>query len=312
MLTLLLASPRALPAQGGGARAGVLLETPGTARALALGGAYAAVVGDEGSVFVNPAGMAPVRRLAIGGSFEEDFLGARLTSAAGVLRVGRFDIGFGAMLLDFGGDSVVVPDPATGGVFGTTAGGTITAYNLLGIGAVAYRRGMISLGASAKVLRERIDDGTTTDYSANGVTGDLGLAIAVFDLMAFGAVVQNVAGTLTTSGTATSALPRTTRLGFTINFIDPQGTMRLMTTADWIAPPGGDSHWAVGLEGGVSAGTVGFVARAGFAFGRSATDRTTTSYGGGIVVRGLRVDYGYQGWGATGAASHRIGLRWIP
>lgn len=85
-----------------------------------------------------------------------------------------------------------------------------------------------------------------------------------------------------------------------------------MTTADWIAPPGGDSWWAVGLEGGVSSGTMGLVGRAGFALGRPHSDRATMSWGGGIVVRGLRVDYAFQGWGVTGAESHRFGLRWIP
>lgn len=298
-------------AQGNGTTAGVLLETPATARALALGGAYAAVVGDEGSVFVNPAGMAPVRRMALGGSFEEDFLGSRLTTAAAVLRVGRLHFGFGAMLLEMGGDTVFVEDPGAPGT-GIPAGGLINAYNFLGVGAVAYRRGMISLGASGKFLRERIDGGGPSPYTATGVTGDLGIAFAVFDLMALAFVVQNVAGTLTTDGAGTTELPRTPRVGFTINFVDPQGTMRLMTTADWITPPGGNSLWAVGLEGGVVAGTVGLVGRAGISLGRQTASRDPLAWGAGIVVRGLRLDYAHQGWGAAGGASHRIAFRWIP
>lgn len=301
LLPLLL--PATVAAQGGGTTAGLLLEIPATARALALGGAYAAVVGDEGSIFVNPAGMAPIRRFALGASFEEDFLGARLTTAAGAMRVGRFTIGFGGILYDFGGDSAIVG--------GQASGATITAYNALGVGAIAYRRGMISLGASTKFLRERIGEGPNA-YTATGVTGDLGAAVAVFDLMAFGFVMQNLAGSLTTSGAAPTSLPRTARVGLTMNFIDPQGTMRLMTTADWVRPPGGDSHWAVGLEGGLVAAGFGVVGRMGVALGRPDADREQLSYGGGIVVRGLKLDYGFQPYGMLGGGSHRVGVRWTP
>jgi len=309
---LLLAVAAPLQAQGVGRTAGLLLETPGTARTLGLGGAYAAVVGDAGSIFVNPAGMAPISHIALEGSFEEDFLGSRLTTAAAALRVGRFHVGFGAMLLEFGGDSVIVPDPATGGQTGMATGATITAYNLMGVGALAYRRGMFSLGMSTKFLRERIADGSSTPYTATGLTGDVGFAIAVFDLMALGIVSQNVVGTLTRTGNATGDFPRTTRVGLTMNFIDPQGTLRLMTTADWIHPPGGNSWWALGLEGGVVVAHVGVVGRLGMAMGRADTDRGPITLGGGLQFHGLRLDYGYQGWDVTGAASHRFGVRWIP
>ena len=57
-MALWVAAP--LAAQGNGTTAGALLELPASARQMAFQGAYAAVVGDEGSVFVNPAGMAPV------------------------------------------------------------------------------------------------------------------------------------------------------------------------------------------------------------------------------------------------------------
>ena len=57
-------------AQGTGATGGILLEFPATARAMGLGGAYTAIVGDAGSVFANPAGMATIRRVASGVSWE--------------------------------------------------------------------------------------------------------------------------------------------------------------------------------------------------------------------------------------------------
>ncbi len=278
---------------------------------MAFQGAYAAVVGDEGSIFVNPAGMAPIRRTAMGLSYERSVFGTTLSSGAAALRVGRFDAGIGVMYLDFGGDSVIVPDPAFGGDRGMATGQTITAYNALAVGAVAYRRGMISLGGSVKYLREQIGSGASP-YAAHGVTGDLGFAIAVFDIMALGAVVQNIGGSLSSSAGTSTPMPRTVRLGFTINIIDPQGTTRFMTTVDWVHPPGGDSYAAFGFEGGVVASGLGIVGRAGIAAGRAPGDRQSVSFGGGLVVKSVRVDYAWQGYTTLGEGSHRFGLRWAP
>ena len=269
------------------------------------------MVGDEGSIFVNPAGMAPIKRTAMGITYERGSFGTSLSSGAAALRVGRFDAGIGVMYLDFGGDSVIVPDPAFGGDRGLATGQVITAYNALVVGALAYRRGMLSLGGSLKFLREQIGSGASP-YAAQGVTGDLGLAIAVFDIMAIGAVVQNIGGELSSSAGTSTQMPRTVRLGFTLNFIDPQGTARFMTTMDWIHPPGGDSYAAFGFEGGIVAGGLGLVGRAGAAAGRATSDRRPFSVGGGLVVKSVRVDYAWQGYATLGEASHRFGIRWVP
>lgn len=309
LLTLAFPIAPGLAAQGTGTTAGILLEVPATPRALALGGAYAAVVGDEGSVFVNPAGLAPIRRVALGVSQERAFFGSTLSTGAGAVRIGRFHLGLGLVYLDLGSDSVIVPDPAFGGDRGLATGALISAYQVLGVGSVAYRRGLLSVGTSVKYLREHIGGGGTGDWTASGLGVDVGVAAALFDIAALGLVVQNLGGDLRTTGTAPAPLPRTTRLGFTLNFIDPQGTSRLMATTDWVSPPGGDSYWAIGLEGGVVSGGVGVVGRAGFAAGRAPSDRQDLSYGGGLVFHSIRVDYAFQGYDVTGIESHRIGVR---
>jgi len=289
----------------------VLLELPATARLTALQGAGAALVGDEGSIFVNPAGMAPIRHAAMGLSYERSLLGSRLSTGAAALRVGRFHAGFGFMYLDLGGDSVYVPDPALGGDRGIATGDLITAYSALAVGAMSYRRGMLSFGGSVKYLHERVGSGLGS-YSAHGLTGSAGMAIAFFDIMAIGVVRENIGGHLTDNAGMRSALPGTTRIGFTINIIDPQGAQRLLTTLDWVHPPGGNSYAAYGLEAGMVAGGVGLIGRAGLASGRAASDRKPWSVGAGIVLRSLQVDYAYQGYDALGTASHRFGVRWVP
>ena len=300
-----------LAAQGNGTTGGVLLELAATPRQVAFQGAYSAVVGDEGSIFVNPAGMAPIRRAAIGVSQERGLFGTTLSTAAAAVRVGRFDLGVGVMYMDLGGDSVIVPDPAFGGDRGMATGGVISAWNGLAVGAVAYRRGMISIGASVKYLQESVGDGAATPPAGtSGVTGDIGAAIALFDIMALGFSMQNVTGRISSAGVPLT-LPRTSRFGIALNVVDPQGTTRLLLTSDLINPPGGNSWWAFGFEGGVVSGGIGLLGRAGLAAGRGPSDRKPYSLGAEIQVKGFRLEYAWQGYDALATGSHRFGVRWV-
>ena len=309
---LLMASARQVAWAQGGTTGGALLDIPATPRALALQGAYAAVVGDEGSVFVNPAGMAPIHRMALGISSERGLMGSRLSTGAFAMRLSHaLDVGFGVMYQDLGGDSVVVPDPATGGDFGVTTGGLVSAWNGLAVGALAYRRGMLSVGGSVKALHEEIG-GAGPLYRSTAVAGDVGFAIAVFDIFSFGAVLQNIGGAVHTNTGNTATLPRTGRIGFTLAFIDTMGTARLMTTTDWVKPPGGDSYWAFGFEGGIVSHGVGLVGRLGVSTGRPATDRRGYSLGAGLEVKSLRLDYAWQPYAALAGSQQRFGVRWIP
>ncbi len=170
---------------------------------------------------------------------------------------------------------------------------------------------MLSVGGSVKVAHEEIGGGPAA-YKSSAVAGDVGLAIAVFDIFSLGAVLQNIGGTIhATNGTGAS-LPRTGRIGFTLNFIDPQGTARLMATTDWVKPPGSDSYWALGFEGGVVSDGIGVLGRLGVATGRAATDRKGISLGAGLVVRSLHLDYAWQPYGALAGSQQRLGVRWIP
>src|SRR5205823_3743628 len=98
-------------------------------------------------------------------------------------------------------------------------------------------------------------------------------------------------------------------LGITLNIVDPQGTSRLLMTTDWIAPPGGDSWWAFGFEGGVVSRGVGLLGRAGLAAGRAPSDRQPYSLGAELVVRSFHLEYAWQAFHSLGAA-HRFGIRW--
>jgi hypothetical protein len=168
--------------QSTGGTGGVLLQLPATAREMALAGAYSAVLGDAGALFVNPAGLAPIKRTAVAVSHERYLLGTTLTSAALAVRVSKFDLAVGFHLLDFGSDSTVVPDPAFGGDRGLTTGGTIGAYHALGVGAITYRHGLLPAGVAVKGLREHVGVEGDTAVNMSAVAVDIGLAAAFFDI----------------------------------------------------------------------------------------------------------------------------------
>ncbi len=311
---LVALAPAPLAAQATGTTAGALLDIPATARLLGLGGAYTAVLGDEGSVFANPAGLAPIRRLALGTSYQRYLFDAYLASGAAVLRLGDFHLGAGFQLLNFGQDTVYRPDPAFGGQRGIAdpTGAMVGAYDAVATGAIAYRSGMLSVGASVKYLKEHVSIPDTALYDATGIAYDVGAAAALFDIAAVGVVVQNLGPDLTTSTGTPAPLPRTVRAGLSLNLVDPQGVPRLLFVADWVSPRGSGSYWNIGVEGGVVSAGVGLLGRFGVSAGRPAGGRSAVVFGGSVVYHALRLDYGYEGFSAMGAATHRFGLSWVP
>jgi hypothetical protein len=295
--------PLRLSAQSEGS---VVAALPGSARSAALGGAGAALVGDAGAVFANPAGIAAVRHLAVEGSYERYLAGTAVSSAALALRVGRFTWGFGTQALDYGVEPEIVPDPATGGRTGMATGATFHPYDVLAVSSVVYRRGFVALGVSGKYDRQQFGAAP-----ADAWAGDVGLAIAVFDIMALGVSVQNLGGDLGRQGPE-ARLPRRTRAGLTLNYTDPQGAFRLLTTLEAQWPSDQAAILIQGVEGGVVAGGVGFVGRVGYATRPAVTTASRFTFGGGVVLGRLKLDYAFQGYDALGGGTHRVGVRWTP
>jgi hypothetical protein len=172
----------------GAAQAGGVSALPGSTRSAGLAGAGVALMGDAGAIFANPAGIATIRHLGLEGSYEQYLGGATFASAATAVRVGRFDYGVGAQTLDYPAAS---PTPPT---------------EVLGTSALVVRYGLLALGSALKYSRETASSGPATAWGA-----DVGAALALFDIMALGASVQNV------GGNATALLAQRTRVGFTMN-----------------------------------------------------------------------------------------------
>ena len=281
-----------------------LPEFAGSTRSAGLGGAGVALIGDAGALFANPAGIAAVRHLAVEGSLEPYLAGSTYSAAAVALHAGRIAWGFGAQALDYGSEPLILPDSAAGGRRGIPTGGTFTAADLLGTAGLVYRRGFLAFGGAVKYARMQIGD-----WSADAWGGDLGLAIAVFDIAALGVSVQNLGGDFGAAGQG-ARLPRRTRAGLTMNYVDPQGTFRLLTTLEGQWPAGAPARLATGVEGGVVARGVGLVGRVGFVTRSPTSAASRWSVGGGVELRRLHLDYAYQGYALLGGGTHRFGIRW--
>jgi hypothetical protein len=299
-LVLTVSPPARLPAQTEGS---ILTIHPGSTRSAALGGAGAALVGHASAMFANPAGIATIRHLSIEGSYESYLAGSALSTAALALRVSRFTWGFGAQALDFGSEPMIVPDPATGGRRGMATGASFHPYEALAATSLVYRRGFVALGVTGKYDRQQIG-ATVSDAWA----GDIGIALAVFDIMAVGVSVQNLGGDLGND----ALLPHRTRAGLTLNYTDPQGTFRLLTTLEGQWTRNRAAVLVQGLEGGIVTSGVGVVGRFGYATRPAVTDASRFTFGAGVVLGRLATDYAFQAYDALGGGTHRVGLRWTP
>ncbi len=255
-----------------------LATFPGSTRSAGLGGAGAALVGDAGAIFANPAALATVHRIAVEGSYAQ-YLGATTFGAAALaVRLGRFDWGVGAQSL------------------GTAS---FASADLLGVSSLVFRAGVVAAGGSAKYARQ-----TVGGVRAGAWAGDAGLAIAVFDIMALGVSVQNIGGG--------ADLPRRTRAGFTMNYVDPQGAHRLLTTVEGQWPEDGPAFVVLGVEAGVVTRGLGLIGRVGYAGHSVTTAASPFSFGGTVELGRLRLDYAYRAFEAAGNDMHRFGLRWAP
>lgn len=292
-----------LPGQSEGS---VLAVLPGSTRSAGLGGAGVALIGDAGALFANPAAIAAIRHLALEGSFEPYVAGTTYSAGAVALRAGRFAWGFGAQVFDYGSEPVIVPDSSTGGRRGIPTGATFTASDVLATSGLVYRRGLLAAGVSLKYARQQI-----AGWSADAWGGDVGMALAVFDILALGVSVQNLGGDFGPAGGG-AHLPRRTRAGFTMNYVDPQGSYRLLTTIEGQWPADGPAVLASGIEGGIVASGVGLVARVGYVTRSPTSAASRWSVGGGIELRRLHLDYAFQQLALLGGGTHRVGIRWSP
>jgi hypothetical protein len=259
-----------------------------------MNGAGAALVGNAGAVFSNPAGIATIRHVGVEAGYRAAPSDGNLYSGALAWRIRQFDLGVGVARYKFGADAISQILP------GIPLGADAREY--AGVGSLVYRFGIIALAGSGKYVRRVVNDAVESASS-----GDAGLAIAVFDIMAIGFSMQNMGGRW--GGSEVVELPQLTRLAVMWNYVDPLETFRLLSTVEFQWPEGRDSRIVLGGEGGVVFGGVGLFARAAYSTESDGPDYSRITFGGSVTMADLAIDYAYQEHDLDGLEAHRFGFR---
>lgn len=279
--------PAALPAQS--VPVPVILGFPTSVQAAGLAGAGVGLPGYAGALFVNPAGIAPIRVLSIEAGFSRTPDRATYGMAAAAGRVGRFNLGFGFRYLRFPGESP-------------------TYDNLSSVGAVVYRYGSIAVGASGKYVSVEERDGPTT----RSLTSGLAVQVAFFDIAALALSLQNL-GQARLSGGGLN-LPDALHLGFSLNLLDTYSNGRLLATIESVWSEQDRGRTVLGLEAGAAIRGLGIVARIGSGRqpGLAGGLLSNTTFGASLLLGRARIDYAFQRRSAIGRDVHLAGMRWTP
>lgn len=262
----------------------LILSLPVSVRAAGLGGSGAALSGDASATFLNPAGLATIRNIAIEGAVQRYPDGSLEGMAAGAFRLFQFDLGGGIHYLRFS-DTSAVKD------------------NLQWTASGVYRFGLIALGSTLKYVS--LED--STGDTRRSATVDAGLGIHIFDIMTLAFAAQNIGSWRVTGGPL--QLPVTKRAGWTFNFVDPQGTARLLGTVDVVWTDRAPRRTILGVEAGAVVGKVGLVGRMGYGAQPEGSGQKRVSLGGGLVLTRFNIDYAWQRRTLLGREIHRLGLR---
>jgi hypothetical protein len=258
---------------------------PPTARSAGLAGASTALVGDAGTVFVNAAGLAIVRRVAFEGMVGRIPDPVAPTSLAGAVRVGQFHLAAGYQHLSL-------------------TQGSPQEENTLLVGSVVYRFGLFAFSGAVK--RVTVRDSSAVTSSAT--TGDASVIIAIFDIAAISVSVQNIGQPQLAPG---MVLPAITRLGSSLNLVDPQGTLRLLGTLEVVWTEGFGTRSIIGGEAGLVFDGFGVEARLGYGSDGPLEGQSNWSLGGTLVLGPVDIDYAFQDESVFGREAHRLGIRLI-
>jgi len=267
----------------------VIMGFPSSVQAAGLAGAGVALPGYAGALFVNPAGIAPIRVLSLEAGFTRRPDHSTYAMAAAATRAGKLNLGVGGRYLLFSADSS-------------------TYDNLSWVGAVVYRLGGIALGASTKYVSVEQRDGPVT----RSLTGDLAVQVAFFDIAALALSAQNL-GQTRLSGRGLD-LPAALHLGFSLNLLDTYSNGRLLATIESVWSAGERGRTVLGLEAGAAVSGLGILGRVGTGRqpGLVGGLLSNTTFGGSVLLGRARLDYAFQNRSALGHDVHLFGARWTP
>jgi hypothetical protein len=282
-----LGLPLTLSAQAGPTP--VILGFPSSVQAAGLAGAGVGLPGYAGALFVNPAGIAPIRVLSLEAGFARTTDRSTYAMAAAASRIGKFNFGVGGRYLLFPVSSATVD-------------------NLSWVGTAVYRHGGIAFGVSGKYVSVEERSGPIT----RSLTSDLAVQVAVFDIAALALSAQNL-GQTRVSGDGLN-LPEALHVGFSVNLLDTFSNGRMLATIESVWSERDRGRTVVGLELGAVVSGLGIVGRVGSGRqpGLAGGLLSNTTFGASLLLGRARLDYAYQHRSALGRNVHLAGVRWTP
>ncbi len=195
---------------GGGYAESYLYRNIG-ARAVAMAGAYTAIVNEPVAVFYNPAGL---------GFFPSEPMVTTNFSPIGFGRT-HTSLAWGQTILDNLGVGIGINSYSSGVFQGRDVRGNKTvdlqSWQYSFVASAAYRIQSASIGASVKYLRSQLS-GTNT--YANGFALDVGTKFNVMDLFSVGVAVNNISGMMkwNTVDKEQEFIPYSVRAGIAMEF----------------------------------------------------------------------------------------------
>lgn len=295
----------AFSSKAAGTTGAAFLNEPAGARAAALGGAVAASASGAEALFQNPAALARLQpespsEVALG--YDALVETAYQGSAAYARPLGRAGALAAGVLYDS-------QSPQTYYTAQGDANGTFTPMDLAAAAAYAGRVGPVALGAGLKVLRSSLADRTGTGFAA-----DFGALLPhAADLgdgpLDAGLAVSNLGPPLKI-GSSADPLPFRARVGAVWH-----ASPVFDAVLDVVLPVDQDPYTAGGVEARLPASRLGSsrpwtaALRVGYdqSRSRSIDGFTALSFGAGLDLASLRVDYAWQALGALGS-SNRVTL----
>jgi hypothetical protein len=273
------------------------LELPIGARAIAMGGAHAAVARDGTALHYNPAALATLdggNVTAMYGAYFEDMSNQHLAVA--------HDFGlYGAWALSYQGMAYGDFDRTDN--TGQLLGSFKPKDQSFGVGMGKTLGKRWDVGGGVKMINSEITE------QASAVALDVG-ARARFRHIALALSAANL-GTGIKYRETEDDLPMTLRFGTAFHALE-EG--RWITAADIIAPAGTDPYAALGTEYGFMVARSTMAVRGGYNTRTSGSDLngiTGFSAGFGLDVIGITLDYAWAPFGDLGD-THRVslGYRW--
>ncbi|MCG8603599.1 PorV/PorQ family protein [bacterium] len=304
MLVIMLSSAMAF-AQRPGLTGASFLKIGVGARHVGLGSAVTTISGDPTMMFWNPAGinsektnislshnewLLALTHEAFAATFHLDGIG---TIGAGLIYIGEGDIVANRDIAPTAGTSNLQADQATGA--------TYSFYDLaVNISLARQFTDKLTLGASLKLIREKIDD-----LSANSIAGDFGVIYNTgWNNLTFGARLTNLGGDLEYFQFG-APIPLTFAIGASFAIANEQDN-RLTAYLDATKPQDNRQLYFGGLEWEV---LEKISVRGGYKFGLSGTEDSFNiensdegaSFGAGLVVpwsgANMHLDYAFTDFG---------------